>query len=247
MTIIISCKNTLSHVSLNLCSITSTPALCAPWCTAPQSSAPRCCPAALQLFCLWRAAGSASAAKPAPMSSSSPETSPFILTSTHGRASTGTTRTPPALNPLSPWEPRATTLRETPPPKSREPLSLSSRSPRWESQRQRSPQQSCWMGRGQESVVGLEAGRSGWSRTWPPQMGAPCWASSCHIRSTSSSRLSWTTGNTRCCSPERGRLTDPVQTDRRGGPLPFRLTWCFAVGGRHSLHIAMALTASKSS
>lgn len=236
------------HLSVNVCSITSTPALCAHWFTAPQSSAPLCCPAALQLLCLWPAAGSASTAKPVPTSSSLPETSPLTLVSTHGRASTVTTRTPSALSPHSPWEPLATTLRETPPPRSQEPLSSSSRSHRWESQLKRSPQQRCWMGQGQESVVVQEAGRLGWSRTWAPQMGALCWASSCHIKSLSSSKLSWTTGNTRCCSSERGRLTGPVQTDHRGDPLPFRLPWCFAVGGRHSLHVAMAqvLTASKS-
>ena len=235
------------NLSITLCSITSTPALCAPWCTDPQSSALRCCPAALQPLCLSLAAGSASAAKPVPTSSSSPETSPLTPSSMRGRASIGTTPTPPALSPPSPWEPRATSLRETPLSRSQEPPSSSSRSSRWESQPQRSPRRRCWTGRGRESVVAQEAGRSGWSRTWLLQTGAPCWASSCLIRSTSSSRPSWTTGNTRCCSSERGRPTAPVQTDRRGGPLPFRLPWCFAVRGRHSLHIAQVLTAGRSS
>lgn len=225
----------------------STRASCAPSCIAPQSCTHQCCPTYLLFPSLWLAAGWANAAKPVPMFSFSPETSPLTPISTHGRGSTVTIRTLSALSSPSSWEPRDTMLRETPPLRSWEPQILSSRWPQWRSQLWRSPLQNCWMPPGRESVVAQGAGRSGWNRTWPLRVGAICWALSCHIRNTSSSRLSWTTGNTRCFSLERGQPMGPARTGHTGGPPLFSIPWCFAAQRKCKLYTILDLTASRCS
>lgn len=231
--------------SLDICSIISTPVPCVPWSIAPQSCTHQFCPTVLPFQSLWQAAGWANAAKPAPTSSFSPETSPLTPKSTRGRGPTGTTRTPLAPSSPSSWGPRDTMLRQTPPLRFWAPPTSSSRWPQWRSQLRRSPQRSYWTQPGQESAVKWEAGRLGLNRTWPPRAGAICWASSCHIRNTSSSRLSWTTGSIRCCSLERGQPTGPALTDHTGGPPPFSLPWCFAAWQKCKLSTALELTASR--
>lgn len=225
----------------------STPAPRVPWCIAPQSYTHRYCPPDLPFPSLWLAAGWANAAKPVPTSFFSPETSPLSPIGTRGREPTATSRTLPAPSSRSSWGPRDTTLRETPPPRSQGPLTLSSRWPQSRSQLQRRPRPSCWTQPGQESAVALEAGKSGRNRIWPPQAVATCWALSCRTRNTSSSRLSWTTGNNCCCSSGRGRPTAPARTDRTGGPPLFSLPWCFAAQQKCKLFTTLDLTASRCS